>query len=1017
MEWITAVSNGDTKRVEELMNNSHDVTVTDRQGNNALHRVTDPDILSYLLGTSCDINARNVEGDTPLNSWYKMNLKVTSCMLNFDKIRHKMAALIDAGADCNIPNNLGQTALHTVLLYGGGIGLSLTEEQVIDLVTLLIINGHADVSKADYENCTPLHYALCGDSIAAVEILLQSGSDVHSQNVWGGTALHLLCYTDTSDWMNVLFEYGADPRAGDNEGKTCLHIAASVGNTSAMAVILEQDKAQQNNKSIVKPTTEGIPLVDVRDSNGQTAIHLSAVNKNIEATALLIEFDADVNIRDKFGATSLHYGAAGGTIEIVQMLVTAGADTAKVDCNGMTAMEVATGRHYHETAAAIFQAQQEEATACGPSTIETENKCAKLQHYPADNIFNVYIHELSLSTDPFDLSHIEKGLMEEMSNDFQGNFEKYLRGMMHVPGIGKIPDNDEVLQLQTAVEDFVGKLAQTMADIDDRFEGCILKSGSWYEGTKVGDPEEFDFMLCLKHFEEMCNVNVPENQIDDIAVLKKDLPLSGRYDRFFQGDTLQSDELMESFVLLAKRALSKLKYETSCSNLHVLGITEHSLIGDTWVQTGTVTCELKFAWTGPRYKQLIITADLVPALYVGPLPTSSTFTSIARELRETGCHVVSKSGSWRLSFSLAEKSIFQQLSNESKEAYICAKIALHPAVSGRFFIVNSGINTFETGQNIQYIEGGWEFDNTEAMNTGEAMEVEIAEGEVYMEHLEEDGLESVAETNENFSNESKLAGATKIEGDSGDKDDDTYGKEGVEKENLKEEITKEDKEVAGFESDDNNRVDLDEIAGKKDTNTDIVDRVAECESTQSTVFISNESDRPLANDSVAGSHSEQHEGVLVRKLLTTRSHSHTPVTVLRYEDGLGDEETTKEFLSSLEKGSRIEVTSRPHGESPDPEPVDGRSMIPSYLLKLIFLNCMENAAGRELLDRPIVTTGQIFDELKRCLQNEEPVPFFFCKPCDFLKKVVKTREIYCRISFLVSFICALFQDNRDGKYR
>ena len=1017
MEWITAVSNGEIKRVEELVNNRYDVNVTDHLGNNALHLATDPDILSYLLGTSCDINARNAEGDTPLNSWYKMNLKATSCMLNFDKIRHKMAALIDAGADCNIPNNLGQTALHTVLRYGGDVGLSLTEEQVIDLVTLLIINGHADLSKADYENFSPLHYAVCEDSMAAIEILLQSGSDVHSQNVWGGTALHLLCYTDNSDWMNVLFEYGADPRAEDHEGKTCLHMAASIGNTSSMALILEQDRAQQNNKSIVKPTTEGTPLVDVRESNGQTAIHLSAVNKHIEATALLIEWDADLNIRDKFGATSLHYGATGGTIEIVQMLVTAGADTAKVDCNGMTAMEVATGRHYHETAAAIFQAQQEEATACGPSTIETDNKCAKLQHYPADNVFNVYIHELSLSTDPFDLSHIEKGLTEEMSNDFQGDFEKYLRGMMHVPGIGKIPKNNEVLQLQTAVEDFVGKLVQTMADIDDRFEGSILKSGSWYEGTKVGDPEEFDFMLCLKHFEEMCYVDVAENQIDDIEVLRKDLPLSGRYDRFFRGDALQSDELMESFVLLAKRALSKLKYESSCSNLHVLGITEHSLIDDTWVLTGTVTCELKFSWTGPRYKQLIITTDLVPALYVGSLPTSSTFTSIARELRETGCHVVSKSGSWRISFSLAERSIFQQLSDESKEAYICAKIALHPAVSGRFFIVNSGVNTFEIGKNIQYLEGGWKFDNTEVMNTGEAMKVEIAEGEVNMEYLEEDGLENVAETNENFTNESKLAGVTKIEGDTGDIDDDTYGKEGVEKENLKEEITKEDEEVAGFKRDDNNRVDLDEIAGEEDTNTDNVDRVTECESTQSTVFISKESNRQLANDSAAGSHKEQHEGVPLLKLFTTRSHSHAPVTVLNYKDGLGDEETTKELISSLEKGSRIEVTSLPHGESPDPVLVDGRSMIPSYLLKLVLFNCIENAAGRELLDRPIVTTAQIFDELKRCLQNKEPVPYFFCKRCDFLKKVVKNREMYCRISFLVSFICALFQDDRDGKNR
>ena len=67
-------------------------------------------------------------------------------------------------------------------------------------------------------------------------------------------------------------------------------------------------------------------------------------------------------------------------------------------------------------------------------------------------------------------------------------------------------------------------------------------------------------------------------------------------------------------------------------------------------------------------------------------------------------------------------------------------------------------------------------------------------------------------------------------------------------------------------------------------------------------------------------------------------------------------------------------------------------MIPSYLLKLALLNCIENAAGRELLDRPIVTTAQIFDELKRCLENKEPVPYFFCKRCDFLKKVVKNRE-------------------------
>ena len=186
-------------------------------------------------------------------------------------------------------------------------------------------------------------------------------------------------------------------------------------------------------------------------------------------------------------------------------------------------------------------------------------------------------------------------------------------------------------------------------------------------------------------------------------------------------------------------------------------------------------------------------------------------------------------------------------------------------------------------------------------------------------------------------------------------------KKAFEKENLKDEITIEDEEVAGFESDDNSRVGLDEIAGEEDANTDNMDRVAECESTQSTVFISKESNRQLASDSVAGSRREQHEGVPLLKLSTTRSHLHAPVTVLNYKDGFGDEKTTKELISSLEKGSRIEVTNLPHGESPDPASA-GRwtifdSFIPSEAGTFeLHRECRrERAAGSscwiELLDR------------------------------------------------------------------
>ena len=639
-----------------------------------------------------------------------------------------MVELIDAGADCNVQNKLEQTVLHTLMVYGGKEGLSLTEEQLVELLTLVIIKGHADVKIADYEMCIPLHYAISESCPTIIEILLQSGSNVNFQNVWGGTPLHLISCIGNSELIATLLQNGADPCIQDNEGKTCLHSAASMGNYSAIPIIVNS-YLEQHTKADVKTNSDSAPLIDVKDVNGQTAIHLSAINKQIEATALLIAYNADVNATDNYGATSLHYGAVGGTIEIVEMLVNACADVSKCDCNGMTAIELACERHYYETASAIQRAKALQLGICDESAERTEKMNANRKLCPADNIFTTYVHESSLYTDPFDLGHIDRALVEEMSVEFQGDFEKYLHEMVHVLGVGVIPQNEEVHEIQVAIENFIQRLALTMAEIDGRFQGTLLKSGSWYEGTKVEDPNEFDFMLCLKEFEKFCSVEIKQDQVDGIIVSRKD-KTSENFDAFFRNNELQSTDLMESFVLVAKRALSRLRYESNCRNLQVQGITEHSLIDATWLLPGTATCELKFTWTGPRYKQLIITTDLVPAIYAGLLPRSSSLTSVAQELREIGCHVVSKSGNWRLSFSLAEKLIFDRLQSESKEAYIRAKIALHPAVSGRFFLINPARDS----NCLAHLVEDWDVSDTDDSQIDEIMDGEEIEESGVRQH-------------------------------------------------------------------------------------------------------------------------------------------------------------------------------------------------------------------------------------------------------------------------------------------
>lgn len=981
MELLSAISIGNKEHVKELISSNRvDVKEVDQYGNTGLHLAKDPEIVSCLLNASCDFNAKNFDGDTALNSWYKLNMNSPSMVFNFNACKDKILALIEAGADCNIPNKLGQTVLHTLLVYGGEGALSLTEEQLNDLLTLVITLGHADVHMADYEKCIPLHYAIA-ESATIIEVLLQSGSDVNFQNIWGGTALHLLSCNGDSESIATLLNYGANPWIQDRDGKTCLHHAASMGNESSISIIIDY-YLRQSNRNNVQENSDSLSLIDIKDLNGQTAIHLSSINKKIEATALMIAYNADMNATDNFGATCLHYGAVGGTIEIVEMLVNAGADPAKLDCNGMTAKELAYERHYFETALAIER---------------TSNYDSKL--HPADNIFNTYIHKSRLLMNPFDLQHIDKMLMEEMSKEFQGDFGKYLHEMTYVLGIGRIPCTEEVAQIQVAIENFIEKLALTIAEIDDRFQGNILKCGSWYEGTKVGEPNEFDFMLCLSEIENLCSAKIREDQIDGITVFKKDSSLrSKKFDLFFREDELQSGDLMEHFVLVARRALSRLKYESNCCNLQVQGITEHSLVDATWLLPGTVTCELKFTWTGPRYKQLIITTDLVPAIYIDHLPKSSSFTSIAQELDETGCHIVSKSGSWRLSFSLAEKTIFERLHTKNKEAYIHAKIALHPAVSGRFFLINPDDNP----DSPKYWIDDWDLSETEKDHTSDIL-YDVG-NEINRKKENEDVVNIFRGTFKKpggeFFNIPQAMGE-----DSLTLDDDVEVSVLSEVEDAVKEY--EEKQMV-------RRITL-------DSGIESCDNIENPVAYKAAAGFETEKDSVAMESLVAASGNTMSRGRLFAKVLcNTRLNSNEAVGVLSFEDCLKENEAEKlRIISSINESREVNVEYKLHGEeSDDLECIDGRSLIPSYLLKLVMLNCVEKK-GIEQIEKSktneingldsIVTTEQIFEELRRCLYKKEPVPYFFCKKQDFLKKVVKNGEIFCKISFIVSFICAQFQ--------
>ena len=266
--------------------------------------------------------------------------------------------------------------------------------------------------------------------------------------------------------------------------------------------------------------------------------------------------------------------------------------------------------------------------------------------------------------------------------------------MCLVPGVGQIPKKiEEVEIIKQSVAKFMSKLAEKIAEIDHRYKGTLLPCGSVFDGTKVGDPDEFDYMLELEKLPQVCRVRFDRRtKYNKVRVCKLvGASLERNYGDLLDGEQFDSHFFMSDFVWAAYRALTVFDYTSVDQRMYVEGLTEETLGHQTiWTaEHGIVTCKLKLKWTGSFYKQLVITVDLVPALPVREWPPRARKGGLLTEdITSHGCHVVPKDGFWRLSFSRAESLIMASLLQEQKSALVGAKVMLNPTVSRKIIICN-----------------------------------------------------------------------------------------------------------------------------------------------------------------------------------------------------------------------------------------------------------------------------------------------------------------------------------------
>lgn len=166
--------------------------------------------------------------------------------------------LLEHGADPNIQNNKGQTALH---ICSGVPGSYSSESERLESAKLLVEYG-ADVDIADNYDNTPLHWGakdyIYGETLI---FLIEHSSNIDSTNYMGDTPLLVFSKSEGSNRKDVIEAFlnkGADVTIMNNRGKDISFYNDKYEKKS-------KERKSDSNKKAIETTIEGGPRIGMHE--------------------------------------------------------------------------------------------------------------------------------------------------------------------------------------------------------------------------------------------------------------------------------------------------------------------------------------------------------------------------------------------------------------------------------------------------------------------------------------------------------------------------------------------------------------------------------------------------------------------------------------------------------------------------------------------------------------------------------------------------------------------------------
>lgn len=218
-------------------------------------RLNDPALVQSLLNQGAQINGNVVYA----SMGYHMTPLQASARSGHIQM---MNLLIDNGADVNLSNLKGNTALH----YAAAFNYA---------ATALLINKGADLNAFNQWNENPCFWAAQNNQLEILKLLLDKGADGLIGNSDLKTPFAMMTDHDNIEGMQILFALGADLNAVDGDGTSPLSLAVENRNLDAIKWLHDQS-------------------VDLNASNN---ILCALKNKDFDIALLLCSWGSKLNLR------------------------------------------------------------------------------------------------------------------------------------------------------------------------------------------------------------------------------------------------------------------------------------------------------------------------------------------------------------------------------------------------------------------------------------------------------------------------------------------------------------------------------------------------------------------------------------------------------------------------------------------------------------------------------------------------------------------------------------------------